>query len=97
MTIKIAATKLIVSANTTDRVCISESYIYSKHALIFAKGSIHLEHKFASTKFTLRQHNIMSLSAPGGPINPDYTENFEDIEKQFAVKGQGLKRVQDQR
>jgi hypothetical protein len=29
----------------------------------------------------------MSLSAPGGPINPDHTENFEDIEKQFAVKG----------
>jgi len=28
----------------------------------------------------------MSLSAPGGPINPDHTENFEEIEKQFAVK-----------
>jgi hypothetical protein len=33
----------------------------------------------------------MSLSAPGGAINPEHTENFEDIEKQFAVKGQHWK------
>ncbi|KAG9378635.1 hypothetical protein A1F94_010404 [Pyrenophora tritici-repentis] len=30
----------------------------------------------------------MSLAGPAGmPINPEETENFEDIEKQFAVKG----------
>ena len=29
----------------------------------------------------------MSLSGPAGPINPEEAENFEDIEKQFAVKG----------
>ncbi|EMC94701.1 hypothetical protein BAUCODRAFT_124300 [Baudoinia panamericana UAMH 10762] len=28
----------------------------------------------------------MSLSAPGGPINPEEADNFEEIEKQFAVK-----------
>ncbi|CAK3894166.1 hypothetical protein BAUCODRAFT_124300 [Lecanosticta acicola] len=28
----------------------------------------------------------MSLSGPGGPINPEETDNFEEIEKQFAVK-----------
>jgi hypothetical protein len=29
----------------------------------------------------------MALSAPGGPINPEEADNFEEIEKQFAVKG----------
>ncbi len=29
----------------------------------------------------------MSLSAPGGLIDPEKADNFEDIEKQFAVKG----------
>ncbi|KAK3075923.1 ATP-dependent permease [Teratosphaeriaceae sp. CCFEE 6253] len=28
----------------------------------------------------------MSLSAPGGPINAEEADNFEEIEKQFAVK-----------
>ncbi|KAK3629492.1 hypothetical protein LTR56_006462 [Elasticomyces elasticus] len=28
----------------------------------------------------------MSLSAPGGPIDPEKADNFEEIEKQFAVK-----------
>ncbi|KAL6712576.1 hypothetical protein ACN47E_000453 [Coniothyrium glycines] len=28
----------------------------------------------------------MSLTGPAGAINPEETENFEDIEKQFAVK-----------
>lgn len=28
----------------------------------------------------------MALSAPGGPINPEQADNFEEIEKQFAVK-----------
>jgi len=28
----------------------------------------------------------MSLSAPGGPLNPEQADNFEEIEKQFAVK-----------
>ncbi|TKA35720.1 hypothetical protein B0A54_12889 [Friedmanniomyces endolithicus] len=28
----------------------------------------------------------MSLSAPGGLIDPEKADNFEDIEKQFAVK-----------
>ncbi|OAL56677.1 DUF757-domain-containing protein [Pyrenochaeta sp. DS3sAY3a] len=28
----------------------------------------------------------MSLAGPAGAINPEDTENFEDIEKQFAVK-----------
>ncbi|QIW97572.1 hypothetical protein AMS68_003090 [Peltaster fructicola] len=28
----------------------------------------------------------MSLTAPGGPINPEHADNFEEIEKQFAVK-----------
>jgi len=31
----------------------------------------------------------MSLSAPGGLIDPEKADNFEDIEKQFAVKGMG--------
>ena len=30
----------------------------------------------------------VALSSPAGPINPDETENFEEIEKQFAVKGE---------
>lgn len=29
----------------------------------------------------------MSLSGPGGPINPEEADNYEEIEKQFAVKG----------
>ena len=29
----------------------------------------------------------MSLNAPGGPINAEEADNFEEIEKQFAVKG----------
>lgn len=29
----------------------------------------------------------MSLQAPGGPINPEEADNYEEIEKQFAVKG----------
>ena len=29
----------------------------------------------------------MALSSPAGPINPEDAENFEEIEKQFAVKG----------
>jgi len=32
----------------------------------------------------------MSLSAPGGLIDPEKADNFEDIEKQFAVKGMEL-------
>lgn len=29
----------------------------------------------------------MSLSGPAGPINAETADNFEEIEKQFAVKG----------
>jgi len=30
----------------------------------------------------------MALSGPGGmPINPEQADNYEEIEKQFAVKG----------
>ena len=29
----------------------------------------------------------MALSGPAGPIDPENTENYEEIEKQFAVKG----------
>lgn len=29
----------------------------------------------------------MSLTSPAGPINPEEADNFEEIEKQFAVKG----------
>jgi len=33
----------------------------------------------------------MALSAPGGgSINPEDADNFEEIEKQFAVKGMVL-------
>lgn len=30
----------------------------------------------------------MALSSPAGPINPEEADNFEEIEKQFAVKGE---------
>lgn len=30
----------------------------------------------------------MSLGAPGVPMDAEHADNFEDIEKQFAVKGQ---------
>lgn len=30
----------------------------------------------------------MSLTSPAGPINPDEAPNYEEIEKQFAVKGE---------
>jgi hypothetical protein len=29
----------------------------------------------------------MALNAPGGPIKAEDADNFEEIEKQFAVKG----------
>jgi len=29
----------------------------------------------------------MSLGPPGAQLNPEHADNFEDIEKQFAVKG----------
>jgi hypothetical protein len=29
----------------------------------------------------------MSVQTPNGPINGENADNFEDIEKQFAVKG----------
>jgi len=29
----------------------------------------------------------MSLGAPGVPLDAEHADNFEDIEKQFAVKG----------
>lgn len=29
----------------------------------------------------------MALDSPAGPINPDLQDNYEEIEKQFAVKG----------
>jgi hypothetical protein len=29
----------------------------------------------------------MSVATPNGPINAENADNFEDIEKQFAVKG----------
>lgn len=32
----------------------------------------------------------MSLTSPAGPINPDEAPNYEEIEKQFAVKGEIL-------
>jgi len=39
----------------------------------------------------------MSLSAPGGPIDPEQADNFEEIEKQFAVKGGHALVVHDRR
>jgi hypothetical protein len=30
----------------------------------------------------------MALTSPAGPIDPETADNFEEIEKQFAVKGQ---------
>lgn len=30
----------------------------------------------------------MALDSPAGPVDPDLSENYEEIEKQFAVKGQ---------
>ena len=30
----------------------------------------------------------MPLTSPAGPINPEGAENYEEIEKQFAVKGE---------
>ena len=30
----------------------------------------------------------MSVATPNGPINAENADNFEDIEKQFAVKGE---------
>lgn len=30
----------------------------------------------------------MSVQTPNGPINAENADNFEDIEKQFAVKGE---------
>lgn len=33
----------------------------------------------------------MALSGPAGPINPEEAPNNEDIEQQFAVKGEELR------
>lgn len=30
----------------------------------------------------------MALDSPAGPIDPELQENYEEIEKQFAVKGE---------
>jgi len=32
----------------------------------------------------------MALDSPAGPINPDLQDNYEEIEKQFAVKGRQI-------
>ena len=34
------------------------------------------------------QHQKMALSSPAGPIDAETADNFEEIEKQFAVKGE---------
>lgn len=43
--------------------------------------------KHLSLSFSPLLNFTMSLSAPGGPINPEEADNYEEIEKQFAVKG----------
>lgn len=37
--------------------------------------------------FRAQDPPTMSLAAANMPVNPEETENFEDMEKQFAVKG----------
>lgn len=35
----------------------------------------------------------MSVQTANGPINAENADNFEDIEKQFAVKGKSLEKT----
>jgi hypothetical protein len=35
----------------------------------------------------------MALSSPAGPIDAETADNFEEIEKQFAVKGERYEQI----